>query len=207
VHLYCVIPSNIPFVIQRDVLVCEQSDRRHDSQQTYIAALGRCFPWRIRMPNAFVRRHSNSDSTSNRYVFWLYAQVYWSFFCCISEYNRKKQSTWSTTGELLTDKVVRAFYFALLRLGNFKTSGCLVGRPTCAPATTRLTPQLVGVSAKTYNLSPYSLVFADSLKFDLAAWIPRLCESVVRSCFACGTCWLFLLCAIVKAFLAAAANQ
>jgi len=43
----------------------------------------------------------------------------------------------------------------LLWLGNFKTSGCLVGRPTCAPATTRLTPQLVGTSAITYNLSPY----------------------------------------------------
>ena len=45
--------------------------------------------------------------------------------------------------------------FALLWLGNFKTSGCLVGRPTCAPARTRLTPQLVGTSAITYNLSPY----------------------------------------------------
>ena len=33
------------------------------------------------------------------------------------------------------------------------------------------------------------------------------CESVVRSCFTCGTCWLLLLCAIVKAFSAAAANQ
>jgi len=30
-------------------------------------------------------------------------------FCCVSEYNRKKQSTQSTTGELLADKVVRAF--------------------------------------------------------------------------------------------------
>jgi len=56
-HLKCVIPSNIPFVIQRDVLVCEQSDRRHDSPQTYITAVGRCFPWRIQTPNAFVRRH------------------------------------------------------------------------------------------------------------------------------------------------------
>ena len=37
--------------------------------------------------------------------------------------------------------------------------------------------------------------------------IPRFCESVFRSCFACGTCWLFLLCTIVKAFSAAAANQ
>jgi len=39
---------------------------------------------------------------------------------------------------LLTDKVVRAFYFALYWLGNFKTSGHLVGRLTCPPATTRL---------------------------------------------------------------------
>jgi len=51
------------------------------------------------------------------------------------------------------------------------------------------------------------LVFAGYLKFGLAAWMPRFCESVVRSCFACGTCWLFLLCAIVKAFSGAAANQ
>jgi len=43
----------------------------------------------------------------------------------------------------------------LLWLGNFNTSGCLVGRPTCAPATTRLTPQLVGTSTVTYNSSSY----------------------------------------------------
>jgi len=40
-------------VIQHDVLVCEQFDRRHDSLQTYIAAVGRCFVWRIRTPNTF----------------------------------------------------------------------------------------------------------------------------------------------------------
>jgi len=33
--------------------------------------------------------------------------------------------------------VVRAFNFVLLWPGNFKTSDCLVGRLTCAPATTR----------------------------------------------------------------------
>jgi len=65
----------------------------------------------------------------------------------------------STTGELLVDKVVRAFYFALLRFGNFKKTGCLVGRPTCAPATTRLTPLVVGISVKTYDLSPYKLTY------------------------------------------------
>ena len=42
-HSYCVIPRNIPFVIQRDVLVSGQFDRRHDSLQTYITAVGRCF--------------------------------------------------------------------------------------------------------------------------------------------------------------------
>ena len=42
----------------------------------------------------------------------------------------------------------------LICLGNFKTSGCLVGRPTCAPATTRLTPQLVGTSTITCSLVP-----------------------------------------------------
>ena len=56
-HSHCVIPSNIPFVIQRDILVYEQSDRRHVSLQTYITAVGRCFLWRIRTPNALVRRH------------------------------------------------------------------------------------------------------------------------------------------------------
>jgi len=35
----------------------------------------------------------------------------------------------STTGELLAEKVVRAFQLPLLWLGNFKTSGCLVRRP------------------------------------------------------------------------------
>jgi len=53
-------------VIQRDVLVCQQSDRRRDSLQTYTTAVGRCFMWCIRTPNAFVRRHSTFDSTSNR---------------------------------------------------------------------------------------------------------------------------------------------
>ena len=53
---------------------------------------------------------------------------------------------------------MRAFYFALLWLGNFKTSGCLVGRPTCASATTRLTPQLVGTYTITNNLSPYTVL-------------------------------------------------
>jgi len=45
-------------VIQCDVLVCEQSDRRHDSLQTYVSAVGRCFLWCIRPLNVFVRRHS-----------------------------------------------------------------------------------------------------------------------------------------------------
>jgi len=48
-------------------------------------------------------------------------------FCYISEYDPKKQC-----GELLADKVVRAFYFALLWLGNFRTPGCLIGRHVAA---------------------------------------------------------------------------
>ena len=98
-------------------------------------AIGRCFVWCIRTPNAFVRRHSILILHKTVTCFWLHAQVY-RCFCCISEYNRKKQSVYSTTGELLVDKMVRTFYFALLRLGNFTTSDCLVGRLTCAPATT-----------------------------------------------------------------------
>jgi len=31
---------------------------------------------------------------------------------------------------------------------NLKASGCLIDRLTCAPATTRLTPQLVGISVE-----------------------------------------------------------
>ena len=63
---YCRITSNIPFVIQRDVLVCEQSNSREGSLQTYITAVGRCFLWRIRTLNAFVRRHSGSNATTKR---------------------------------------------------------------------------------------------------------------------------------------------
>jgi len=81
-------------MIQCDVLVCEQFDRRHDSLQTDITAVGCCFLWRIPTPTASVRRHSNSDYIPNSCVtcFWLHAQAYWRF-CCISEYNQKKQST------------------------------------------------------------------------------------------------------------------
>jgi len=146
VHSYCVIPSNIPFVIQRDVLVCEQSDRRHDSLQTYITAVSRCFLWRIRTPNAFVRRHSIptlhrivtlrvSDFTSKcTGVFVVYLNIT----------ERSSQlTTVSCTGEyywrVISEQSGESLLFALLCLGNFKTSGCLVGRPTCAPATTRLT--------------------------------------------------------------------
>jgi len=42
-HSYCIISSNIAFVIQRNVLVCEQSNGRHDNLQTYNIAVGRCF--------------------------------------------------------------------------------------------------------------------------------------------------------------------
>jgi len=49
---------------------------------------------RIRTPYAFVRHHSNSDSTSNRYVTLSdFTLKCIGVFCCISEYNRKKQST------------------------------------------------------------------------------------------------------------------
>jgi len=108
VYSYCVILSNIPFVIQRDVLVCEQSDRQHDSLQIYITAVGRCFLWCIRTPNAFVRHYSILILL--RTVLTLCVSDFTLKcigVCCISEYNRK-QSTCSSTGELLADKVVRA---------------------------------------------------------------------------------------------------
>jgi len=60
---------------------------------------------------------------------------------------------------------MRAFQFALLRLGAFKTSGCLVGRPTCAPATTRLIPQLVGTSTITYIPVPTESTVISDIAF------------------------------------------
>jgi len=133
VHSYSVIPSNIPLVIQRDVLVCEQSDRRHASLQTYITEVGRCFLWRIRTPNSFVRRHSKFASTSNRYVtcFWLHAQVYWRF-CYISEYNRKKQVNseyyWRVisgqSGESLLICLTLALQIQNVRLLSWETELC-----------------------------------------------------------------------------------
>jgi len=75
--------------------------------------------------------------------------------------------------------VVRAFYFALLQLGNFKTTGCLVGRPTCAPATTRLTPQQVGIAA-TY-LQPQSLHWFPDLSQVSGSSFKQALQSSVRS--------------------------
>ena len=146
-HSYCVIPSNTPFIIQRDVLVYEQSNRQHDSVQTYITAVGRCFLCFVSNAQRFCSSSFYSDSTSNRVndtCFWLHAQVHRSF-CCISEYNRNKQSTWRVINGQSGES---RHLFRLLWLGKFKTSICVVGRLTCAPETTRLTPQLVGISVK-----------------------------------------------------------
>jgi len=153
VHPYCVIPSNIPFVIQRDVLVCEQFNRRHDSLQTYMTAVGRCFLWRIRTPNAFVCRHSNSDSTSNRYVTcYLTSRSSVSQFLLYTWIQSNEAVNLEWYWRVISGQSGEKLYFALRWLGNFKTSGCLVGRPTCAPATTRLIPQPVRTSTITYNL-------------------------------------------------------
>jgi len=156
VHSYCVIPSNIPFVIQRGVLVCEQSDRRHDSLQTYISTVDRCFLWRIRTPNALVRRHSKFDYIPNSCVtcFWLHAQVYWRFVVYLNITERNNQL------RVLLESYQRTKWwepFICLALAwQLQDVRLLSWRPTCAPATTRLTPQLVGTSAITYNLSPYT---------------------------------------------------
>ena len=50
--------SNVPSVIQRDVLICEQSNSWHVSLQTYTTAVGRCFLWSVRAPNAFVHLYT-----------------------------------------------------------------------------------------------------------------------------------------------------
>jgi len=85
--------------------------------------------------NQTVRLHVSDFTTKCIGVFVVYLNI-------IERSSQLK----STTGELLADKVVRAFYFALLWLVNFKTTGWLVGRQSDAPATTRLTPQLVEIS-------------------------------------------------------------
>jgi len=38
------------------------ANSRHVSLQTYMTAVGRCFLWRMRTLNTFVRRHSTSIS-------------------------------------------------------------------------------------------------------------------------------------------------
>ena len=45
-----------------------------------------------------------------------------------------------------------SFFRLALPCGNFKTSGCLVGRMTSALATTRLTPQLAEISVESSGL-------------------------------------------------------
>ena len=124
--------------------------------QTYITAVGRCFLWRIRTPYAFVRRQS--IPTQHRMV-----------TLSVSDFTPKCIGVFvvylniterSSQLRVLLESYLRTKWweplFALLWLGNFKTSGCFVGRPTCAPTTTRLTPQLVGTSAIAYNLRPYT---------------------------------------------------
>ena len=72
-----IIPSDIPFVIQRDVLVCEQSNSWNVNLQICITAFGRRFLWRIRTHNTFVRRHSILMLHRNNVtLFWLHAEMY-----------------------------------------------------------------------------------------------------------------------------------
>jgi len=133
VHSHHAISNNIPFVIQHNVLYMLAN--RHDSPQTYITAVGGCFLWRMQtsIPVFLCALYANVRIYG---IAWRWSA---SEVCCMFEYNWKKQSTYSATGEILTDKVVRAFYFPLHWLGNFTTSGCVVGRLTCAPKITRLT--------------------------------------------------------------------
>ena len=78
-------------------------------------------------------------------LFSLHIHVHWRF-CCVSGYNRSNQLR--VLLKSCERTVVRAFYFALLWLGNFKTPGHIVGRLTYAPATTRLTLQLIEISVE-----------------------------------------------------------
>ena len=111
VHSYCVIPSNVPFMNQHDALVCEQSDHWHDSLQTYIN-LHNCseslFPMAHSNTQPFVH-YSNSDSASNRYVFWLHAQVYLEFFVVYLNIIKRSSLLTVLLESYLADKVVRSF--------------------------------------------------------------------------------------------------
>jgi len=53
--------------------------------------------------------------------------VYWSFFVVYLNIIERSSQLNSATGELLVDKVVRAFKFALLWLGNFKSQVTQLG--------------------------------------------------------------------------------
>jgi len=56
---------------------------------------------------------------------------------------KRGNETWSAAGY---GESGEGLYFALHWVGNFKMSRCLVGRLTCAPVTTVLTPQLGRIS-------------------------------------------------------------
>ena len=80
-------------------------------------------------------------------------------------------------------------------------TSCTLACHTCCSGTGFLSAFLV------YSQQRRDLGFADSFKFGLAACTPRFCESVVRSCFAYGTYWLFLLCDMIVEAFSTAANQ
>jgi len=61
---------------------------------------------------------------------------------------------------LLTNKVVRAFILPCIWLDKLKTSDRLVGKLTCA-TTTRLTPQIVGISGIVVDRQPLYIRIAN----------------------------------------------
>ena len=89
------------------------------------------------MPNAFVPRHSEFDYIPNSAlrVSDFTPKCIGVFVVYLNIAAVNLEHYW----RVISEQSGESLLFALLWLGNFKTSGCLVGRPTCAPATTRLT--------------------------------------------------------------------
>jgi len=94
----------------------------------------------------------------------------------IPEYNHRKQSNLTNSGEQLTDKVVRAFIFPWFDFCKLnKTSGHLIGKLTHALATAKLTPQhLEYPYMELYTITNSSLTAVSTpvlgaFKFDIQA--------------------------------------
>ena len=86
-------------------------------------------------------------------LFWLHVRVHWKIFVYLNII-KASNGACRVAGELPTDKMMKSFYSALPWFFNLKISSSLVERPTRIPATTKLTPQQVGILAITQHQLP-----------------------------------------------------